>query len=123
MKGASFRVSSTFSDVFCSRSHWFHTILISRAELDKVFNNTDMRKRWAPMLSFRIAQQLTHRLHSTARFAILGLSLSTLLDIIQPADLLRGLLNTITEYDQAKEEGDGKSKLVRAIFCLPLFLG
>ncbi|KJA20290.1 hypothetical protein HYPSUDRAFT_142547 [Hypholoma sublateritium FD-334 SS-4] len=76
------------------RSHWFHTILISRAELDKVFNNADMKRR-------------------TARFAILGLSLSTLLDINQPPDLLRGLLNTITEYDQAKEEGDGKSKIFK----------
>ncbi|KAF9009447.1 hypothetical protein BDQ17DRAFT_1235794, partial [Cyathus striatus] len=69
------------------RSHWFHTILISRAELDKVFNNNDMKKR-------------------THRFAILGLSLSTLLDINQPQDLLRGLLNTVTEFDQSKEESD-----------------
>jgi hypothetical protein len=45
----------------------------------------------------------------TYRFAILGLSLSTLLDITQPQDLLRALLNAITEYDQAKEEGDNKS--------------
>lgn len=29
-----------------SRTHWFHTILISRAELDKVFNNTDMKRRY-----------------------------------------------------------------------------
>ncbi|KDR81854.1 hypothetical protein GALMADRAFT_221725 [Galerina marginata CBS 339.88] len=74
------------------RSHWFHTIQISRAELDKVFNNnnTSIKKR-------------------TYRFAILGLSLSTLLDINQPQDLLRGLINTISEYEQSKEEGD-KSK-------------
>ncbi|PPQ65308.1 hypothetical protein CVT24_011435 [Panaeolus cyanescens] len=76
------------------RSHWFHTILISRSELDKVFNNNAMKKR-------------------TARFAILGLSLSTLLDINQPQDLLRGLLNTITEYDQAKDDGDKQSKMRR----------
>ncbi|TFK43018.1 hypothetical protein BDQ12DRAFT_677193 [Crucibulum laeve] len=69
------------------RSHWFHTILISRSELEKVFNNNDMKKR-------------------TYRFAILGLSLSNLLDINQPQDLLRGLLNTVTEYDQSKEEND-----------------
>jgi hypothetical protein len=30
-----------------SRSHWFHTIMMSRNELDKVFNNLDMRKRCA----------------------------------------------------------------------------
>ncbi|KAJ3485864.1 hypothetical protein NLJ89_g11860 [Agrocybe chaxingu] len=78
------------------RSHWFHTLFISHTELQKVFNNTAMKKR-------------------TYRFAILALSLSTLLDINQPQDLLRGLLNVVSEYDQAKEEGDNKSKMV----CLP----
>ena len=46
------------------------------------------------------------------RFAILGMSLSTLLDIHHPQDLLKGLLNTITEYDQSKEEGEKSSKMV-----------
>ncbi|KAL0947503.1 hypothetical protein HGRIS_013603 [Hohenbuehelia grisea] len=69
------------------RSHWFHTILMSGPELEKVFNNTAMRKR-------------------TYRFAVLGMSLSNLLDIQQPQDLLRGLLNTLTEYEQAKEDSD-----------------
>ncbi|KAG6918041.1 hypothetical protein DXG01_016896 [Tephrocybe rancida] len=74
-------------------SHWFHTILISRADLEREFsnNNPDIRKR-------------------TSRFAILGMSLSNLLDINQPQDLLRGLINTITEYDQTKDDGD-KSKM------------
>ncbi|KAF9466276.1 hypothetical protein BDZ94DRAFT_208396 [Collybia nuda] len=71
------------------RSHWFHTIMISRAELEREFsnNNPDMKKR-------------------TYRFAILGMSLSNLLDINQPQDLLRGLINTITEYDQNKDDSD-----------------
>ncbi|KAG6328653.1 hypothetical protein ID866_10435, partial [Astraeus odoratus] len=69
------------------RSHWFHTIMISRNELDKVFNNAEMKKR-------------------TNRFAILAMSLSNLLDIPQAQDYLRGLLNTMNEYDQAKEEPD-----------------
>ncbi|TFK72152.1 hypothetical protein BDN72DRAFT_887303 [Pluteus cervinus] len=69
------------------RSHWFHTILISRVELEERFNNSEMKKR-------------------TYRFAILGMSLSTLLDINQPNDLLRGLLNVMSEFDQAKEDGD-----------------
>jgi hypothetical protein len=56
--------------------------------------------------------------HRTYRFAILGLSLSTLLDINQPHDLLRGLINTITEFDQSKEEGENKSKMVILILCL-----
>lgn len=75
-----------------SRGHWFHTIVMSRGELDRIFNNTAMRKR-------------------TKRFAILGMSLSNLLDINQPQDLLKGLLNTLTEYDQSKEESD-KPKMV-----------
>ncbi|THV07973.1 hypothetical protein K435DRAFT_642484 [Dendrothele bispora CBS 962.96] len=69
------------------RSHWFHTIYISRADLDREFNNNDMKKR-------------------TGRFAVLGMSLANLLDINQPQDLLRGLLNTLLEYEQAKEDGD-----------------
>ncbi|KAG6829856.1 hypothetical protein H0H92_003299 [Tricholoma furcatifolium] len=75
------------------RSHWFHTILISRADLEREFSNSnpDIRKR-------------------TTRFAILGMSLSNLLDINQPQDLLRGLMNTMTEYDQTKDDGD-KSKM------------
>jgi hypothetical protein len=66
--------------------------MMSRGELDKVFNNIAMKKR-------------------TKRFAILGMSLSNLLDIHQPQDLLRGLLNTLTEYDQSKEDSD-KPKMV-----------
>jgi len=69
------------------RSHWFHTIMMGRGELDKVFNNVAMNKR-------------------TKRFAILGMSLSNLLDIPQPQDFLRGLLNTLAEYDQSKEDSD-----------------
>ncbi|KAN0075440.1 hypothetical protein V8E55_011463 [Tylopilus felleus] len=69
------------------RCHWFHTIMMCRSELDKVFNNVAMKKR-------------------TNRFAILAMSLSNLLDIPQAYDFLRGLLNTMNEYDQAKEEPD-----------------
>jgi len=38
------------------------------------------------------------------------------LDINQPQDLLRALLNAITEYDQAKEEGDNKSSKMVTLF-------
>ncbi|KIJ69653.1 hypothetical protein HYDPIDRAFT_172974 [Hydnomerulius pinastri MD-312] len=69
------------------QSHWFHTIMMSRNELDKVFSNVNMKKR-------------------TQRFAVLAMSLSNLLDIPQAQDYLRGLLNTMNEYDQAKEEPD-----------------
>lgn len=50
---------------------------------------------------------------------MLGMSLSNLLDIQQPQDLLRGLLNTLQEYDQSKEDGD-KPKMV-CIFHSTLF--
>ncbi|KIL68555.1 hypothetical protein M378DRAFT_184981 [Amanita muscaria Koide BX008] len=66
-------------------SHWFHTILINRADLDKAFTNNDMKKR-----SFR--------------YAMLGMSLSNLLDMISLQDLLRGLTNIMNEFDQAKED-------------------
>lgn len=42
------------------------------------------------------------------------MSLSNLLDIPQAQDYLRGLLNTMNEYDQAKEEPD-KPKIVRLL--------
>ncbi|KAI0255257.1 hypothetical protein BJV78DRAFT_1178735 [Lactifluus subvellereus] len=74
-------------DVHDGRSHWFRTIIMSRTELDRVFNNTAMKKR-------------------THRFAILAMSLSSISDISQPTDFLRAALNMLTEYDQAKEEND-----------------
>lgn len=33
-----------------SRSHWFHTIMMSRGELDRVFNNVAMKKRCVQQL-------------------------------------------------------------------------
>ena len=47
----------------------------------------------------------------TYRFAILGMSLSNLLDIQQPQDLLRGIMNIMTEYEQSKEEGERPKKV------------
>src|ERR1700683_136476 len=84
-----------------SRSHWFHTIMMGRGELDRVFNNVAMKKR-------------------TKRFAILGMSLSNLLDISQPQDFLRGLLNTLAEYDQSKEDSDKPKMVCFSPIHLPL---
>jgi hypothetical protein len=61
-------------------------------------------------LSSRNAK-LAQRAFRTYRFAVLGMSLSNLLDINQPQDLLRGLINTISEYDQNKDDND-KPKMV-----------
>ncbi|KAG5732738.1 hypothetical protein E4T56_gene16731 [Termitomyces sp. T112] len=82
------------------RSHWFHTILISRADLEREFSNNspEIRKR-------------------TTRFAILGMSLSNLLDINSPQDLLRGLIHTISEYDQNKDDVEKpKTRQPRRLF-------
>lgn len=49
------------------------------------------------------------------------MSLSNLLDIPQAHDYLRGLLNTMNEYDQAKEEPD-KPKYVSDIHCITAVL-
>ncbi|KAJ7460943.1 hypothetical protein B0H11DRAFT_2160404 [Mycena galericulata] len=92
------------------RSHWFHTIMISRAELDRVFNNVEMKKR-------------------TFRFAILGMSLSTLLDISQPQDLLKGLISTLQEYEQSREDSDKpkirlfRTKMGKRPGMLPDYIG
>jgi hypothetical protein len=45
------------------------------------------------------------------------MSLANLLDINHPQDLLRGLNNTLTEYDQTKEDGE-KAKIVRFYYLL-----
>jgi hypothetical protein len=51
------------------------------------------------------------------------MSLSTLLDIHQPQDLLRGLLNVITEFEYSKEEGENKSKMVcHSLYVLRQYL-
>ncbi|TFK46019.1 hypothetical protein OE88DRAFT_1715160 [Heliocybe sulcata] len=83
-------------NVHDGRSHWFHTIMMPRPELDRVFNNTAMKKR-------------------TYRFAVLGMSLSTLFDIQQPQDLLKGLLNTLNEYENMKE-GDERPRVGVKLF-------
>ncbi|KAJ3534254.1 hypothetical protein NM688_g7164 [Phlebia brevispora] len=69
------------------RSHWFHTIMITRGELDRIFSNAAMKGR-------------------TYRFACLGMSLANSFDVKDPQDFLRGLTNVLNEYDQSKEEGD-----------------
>ncbi|KAH8117620.1 hypothetical protein DFH11DRAFT_1504628 [Phellopilus nigrolimitatus] len=67
------------------RGHWFNTVMMTRADIDKVFNNTLMRKR-------------------TISFAILGMSLSGIFDNTNANDLLKSLINILTEHEQSKEE-------------------
>jgi hypothetical protein len=94
---------------------------MSRAELDRVFNNTAMRKRcvtsFTPLLvGVCVICDDPCRTH---RFAILAMSLSSLFDISQPTDFLRSALNMLTEYEQAKEDSD-RPKMVFQHSCLSL---
>ncbi|KAI0747603.1 hypothetical protein C8Q80DRAFT_1167608 [Daedaleopsis nitida] len=69
------------------RSHWFHTIMITRTELDRTFPNAAMKQR-------------------TYRFAVLGMALANQFDVKDPQDLLRGLSNVLSEYELLKEDSD-----------------
>ncbi|KAF8919239.1 hypothetical protein CPB85DRAFT_1529471 [Mucidula mucida] len=77
------------------QSHWFHTIFLSKSDLEREFNNAEMRKR-------------------TSRFTVLGMSLSNMLDVHHAPDLIRGLTNTLAEYEQAREDNTTNSKLRQA---------
>jgi len=83
---------------------------MTRAELDRVFNNTAMKKRYVVPRSFPrqsgMHGMFTVLLRRTHRFAILAMSLSSLFDISHPTDFLRAALNMLTEYEQAKEDND-----------------
>lgn len=45
------------------------------------------------------------------------MSLSNLFEVKEPQDLLKGLINTLNEYDQSKDKEDTgeKSKMVRIL--------
>ncbi|TFY57441.1 hypothetical protein EVJ58_g7014 [Rhodofomes roseus] len=66
------------------RTHWFHTILITKSDLERIFSNTAMKNR-------------------TYRFAMLGMALAHLFDVKDPADLLRGFSNVLNEYEGLKD--------------------
>lgn len=53
---------------------------------------------------------------STTRFAVLGMSLSSLLDIMTPHDFLRGLINLLHEYETIPDD-NFKPKMVRCILA------
>ena len=95
---------------------------MSRAELDRVFNNTAMKKRCASLSPFLIRMVVIYADSSrTHRFAILAMSLSSLFDITQPTDFLRSALNMLTEYEQAKEDSDRPKMVAQRPPFLPVF--
>ncbi|KAG9127099.1 hypothetical protein FRC07_000659 [Ceratobasidium sp. 392] len=77
---------------------WFNTIQLTRRDLEKVLNNTNMRKR-------------------TYRFTLLSMSLSALFEVQTtqitnpptPTDFLRSLLGTLNEFDQFIGSGAEKA--------------
>ncbi|KAI0329877.1 hypothetical protein GY45DRAFT_1324489 [Cubamyces sp. BRFM 1775] len=69
------------------KSHWFHTIMITRTELDRTFTNAAMKQR-------------------TYRFAVLGMALANQFEVKEPQDYLRGLSNVLVEYELLKEDSD-----------------
>ncbi|KAI0668474.1 hypothetical protein C8Q78DRAFT_1047317 [Trametes maxima] len=69
------------------KSHWFHTIMITRVELDRAFTNAAMKQR-------------------TYRFAVLGMALANQFEVKEPQDYLRGLEKVLGEYELLKEDGD-----------------
>ena len=89
--------------------------MMSRADLDRVFNNMAMKKRCANLfyplfVGMGVISVDPYRTH---RFAILAMSLSSLFDISQPTDFLRSALNMLTEYEQAKEDSDRPKMVCR----------
>jgi len=65
---------------------------MTRADIERLFHNTAMRKR-------------------TYRFAVLGMSLSSMFEVKDTFDLLKGLINILTEYDQIKDDPIDKPKM------------
>jgi len=99
---------------------------MSRLELDRVFNNTAMKKRCVVPSSrdgcnVYCTDRLIACMQRTHRFGIVAMSPSSLFDISHPTDCLRSALYVLTEYEQAKEEND-RSKMVKASRCLALCL-
>ncbi|BGP22703.1 hypothetical protein Rt10032_c08g3566 [Rhodotorula toruloides] len=70
------------------RVYWFNTVLLTSDDLKSSFPNQRMRNR-------------------TTRFAVLGMSLSSLLDISPAHDFLRGLLSLVQDFDAMPEERFG----------------
>ncbi|GAA6047675.1 hypothetical protein JCM3770_001621 [Rhodotorula araucariae] len=79
------------------RVYWFNTVLLSTEDLRTTFPNDKMRNR-------------------TTRFAVLGMSLSALLDISPAHDFLRGLLSLTHEFEAVPEERYGGKNQPKSIF-------
>ncbi|GAA5922497.1 hypothetical protein JCM3775_005750 [Rhodotorula graminis] len=79
------------------RVYWFNTILLTTEDLKSTFPNDKMRNR-------------------TTRFAVLGMSLSSLLDIAPAHDFLRGLLSLAQEFEAVPEDRYGGRNQQKSLF-------
>ncbi|GAA5822798.1 hypothetical protein JCM11251_004384 [Rhodosporidiobolus azoricus] len=79
--------------------YWFNTVLLTTEDMRSTFPNEKMRSR-------------------TIRFAVLGMSLSSLLDITPAHDFLRSLLSLVQEFESVPEErfGGKNMQVQRSVF-------
>lgn len=98
-----FNVSSLRAPHLCAELTSLQTIQLTQDDLNKLFEPQKMRPRCAPLHSALLAE-LTPLVRRTTRFAVLGMSLSALLDIPAPHDFLRGLLSLVQEYEGVPDD-------------------
>ncbi|GAA6004718.1 hypothetical protein JCM10207_000992 [Rhodosporidiobolus poonsookiae] len=77
--------------------YWFNTVLLTTDDMRSTFTNEKMRSR-------------------TIRFAVLGMSLSSLLDIAPAHDFLRSLLSLVQEFEAVPEERFGGKNQQKSLF-------
>ncbi|GAA5894777.1 hypothetical protein JCM6882_006678 [Rhodosporidiobolus microsporus] len=77
--------------------YWFNTVLLTTEDMRSTFTNEKMRSR-------------------TIRFAVLGMSLSSLLDISPAHDFLRSLLSLVQEFESVPEERFGGRNVQKSLF-------
>ena len=102
--------------------HWFDTILLQKEELETVFDSVRMAKRYShsPCLKFDAVPKPVCIRYRTVRFAVLGMSLSVLLEVKAAHDFLRGLLSLLQEFDSVTDENFKAKTVCSFIFYLHL---
>lgn len=95
------------------RSHWFHTVVMTKADIERLFPSHAMRKRCVASIHCKRSVLTFNR---TYRFAVLGMSLSSMFEVKDTFDLLKGLLNILSEYEQIKDDPIDKPKMVCIFF-------
>ena len=83
--------------------------MLTRADLEREFNNNMMKRRSVSHSNLRL--YLAEWQSRTLSFAILGMSLSSVFDNTSSTELLKSLLNILTEHEQSKDE-NYKPKMV-----------